>query len=748
MYQKIATFAIVFAIVALVVGLSGCEKMAPMVPDAKTEMPELMEGTIPIGIAVALTGEYADPYGLPMKRGLDLARKEINMHSHASIMTHDHGNIMFVEVDAQSTAEGGVAAVQQLVDQGVPAIIGIGISTHLEQAFPIAQENGVVAFSPISSATGLSALGDYIFRAGLTVGVLNSNGTMVAHEQLDFKKAALIYDAADTYSTSSNEVFEKTLEAIGVEILTVETFQTGDTDFSAQLTNIMGMAPDALFISALAPEMTQIITQASEVGIPDTVQLFVPDLTSAEIEQVGDAAEGAITFGGWFGMADTPGNAAFIENYQAAYGHAPERWAAEAYATLHILANAIANAQSADPAAIRDALAQTMDFPTILGNFSFDPDGEAVYDPSVFIVKDGELQVFEAVAPQMATETGIPIGVAVALTGPFAEPYGLPMQRGLELAREEINMLNHANITFVPMDTHSTVEGAVAAVQGLVDQGVPAIIGVGISTQLEQAFPIANENGVVAFSPISSATGLSALGDYIFRAGLTVGVLNSNGTMVAHEQLDFKKAALIYDAADTYSTSSNEVFEKTLEAIGVEVLTVETHQTGDTDFSAQLTNIMGMAPDALFISALAPEMTQIITQASEVGIPDTVQLFVPDLTSAEIEQVGDAAEGAITFGGWFGMADTPGNAAFIQNYQAAYGHEPERWAAEAYATFHILANAMMHARSTDPAMIRDALAQTMNFPTILGNFSFDPDGEAVYDPSVFIVKDGELQLFE
>ena len=90
---------------------------------------------------------------------------------------------------------------------------------------------------------------------------------------------------------------------------------------------------------------------------------------------------------------------------------------------------------------------------------------------------------------------------------------GLPIKRGLELARDEINMLTDANITFVPVDTQSTVEGAVTAVQGLVDQGVPAIVGVGISTQLKEAFPIANENGVVAFSPISSATGLSALGE-------------------------------------------------------------------------------------------------------------------------------------------------------------------------------------------------------------------------------------------
>ena len=389
--RGIIASAFVLAIIALAIGFSSCNRMAPMVHDTETEMPpmtdEMTSQEIPIGVAVALTGEYAEPYGLPMQRGLDLARAEINMLGGPSLT--------FVPVDAQSTVEGGVAAVQQLVDQGVPAIVGIGISTHLEQAFPIAQENGVVAFSPISSASGLSGLGDYIFRAGLTVGVLNSNGTMVTHEKLGYKKAALIYDAADTYATSSNEAFEETLKAIGVEILTVETFQTGDTDFSEQLTNIMNMEPDSLFISALSPEMTQIIMQSREIGIPDSVHFIIPDLGNTEIQEVGDAAEGAITFFGWFSMADTPRNQTFVQNYQEKYGFEPTAWAAQAYATLYILANAIANAQSTDSAAIRDTLAQTMSFPTILGNFSFDPDGEAIYDPIVFIVKDGELQLFE-----------------------------------------------------------------------------------------------------------------------------------------------------------------------------------------------------------------------------------------------------------------------------------------------------------------------------------------------------------------
>ena len=738
--RKIITFAFVFAIVALTVTLSGCEKIAPMVPDDTTTMPEMMDGEIPIGIAVALTGPFAEPYGLPIKRGLELARDEINMLSDA--------NITFVPMDTQSTVEGAVTAVQGLVDQGVPAIVGVGISTQLKEAFPIANENGVVAFSPISSATGLSALGEYIFRAGLTVSVLNSNGTMVTHEQLGYKKAALIYDAADTYSTSSNEAFEKTLEAIGVEVLTVETFQTGATDFSTQLTNIMSMEPDSLFISALSGEMTQIITQVRDLGIPDTVQLIVPDLTSTEIQEVGDAAEGAITFGGWFEMADTPGNQAFIQNYQAKYGHAPERWAAEAYATLHILANAIAHAQSADSAAIRDALAQTMDLPTILGNFSFDPDGEAVYDPSVFIVKDGELQTFEAVAPQMATPTAIPIGMVVSLTGKDAEPYGLPMKRGFELAQEEINMLSPTPLMFVTADDQSSEAGAIAAVQELVDQGVPAIVGIAISDYLEDAFPIAQDAGVVAFSSVSTAAGLSSIGDYVFRTGLAVDIANPNGVMITHAKLGYEKVALIYDAEDTYSVSSNDEIKKALEASGVEILVEETIETGDTDFSEQLTSIMNMEPDALFISALSVEMTQVVIQAGELGIPDTVQLIVPDLGDTEIKQAGDAAEGAIAFSGWTRLSNIPGNQAFIQKYQAKYGINAEPWAAQSYATLHILAAAIAKAGSADSAAIRDALAQTMDFPTILGNFSFDPNGEADYDPIVLMVKDGELQLFE
>ncbi len=103
----------------------------------------------------------------------------------------------------------------------------------------------------------------------------------------------------------------------------------------------------------------------------------------------------SISFTYWSSTGNVPANRAFVENYMAKYGAEPGRFAAASYATVHILATAIADAQSSDPRAIRDALAQIENLDTILGSFSFDANGDAVYDPAVLIVKDGKFEVFD-----------------------------------------------------------------------------------------------------------------------------------------------------------------------------------------------------------------------------------------------------------------------------------------------------------------------------------------------------------------
>ena len=352
--------------------------------------------------------------------------------------------------------------------------------------------------------------------------------------------------------------------------------------------------------------------------------------------------------------------------------------------------------------------------------------------------------------PQLTRLSGeIPIGVVLALTGQFDSAVGIPMQQGFELAREEINnaQLGNARLTFITEDTRS--ESAVEAFNKLIDEdGVPIIIGLAISTQAAKAFPIAQENQVVAFSPLSAASGLSALGDFIFRASLTTDMLISRGVEATQEKLGYKKVATIYDASDLYSRSSNAAAQTALTAKGIEVLTMEAFLSGETDFSEQLTKIKALNPDAIFISVLPLKIPQVMIQARQLGIPTSVPFITPQLSIEQVRAAGPVAEGVITFISWSSVSPTPGNQTFVQSYSDKYGIEPNAWAAQSYAALYILAKAMAKAGSTDSTAIRDALATIMDLPTILGQFSFDPDGDAIYDPKILVVKDGQFEVFE
>ena len=356
---RFTKFAFVLAIVALIAGFSACDQIGQLLLPAPPEM-EGLSGEIPIGVVIALTGRFADEVGIPMLNGFELARYEIN---HSGMLSD--ATITFITEDDQS--ESSVEAFSKLIHQdGVSAITGLAISAQAIHSFPIAQENGVVAFSSVSSASGLSAIGDFIFRAGLTIDILNPSGVRITQEKLGYTNAATLYDESDLYSTSSHEGFQAALAENGVEVVATETFQSGDTDFTEQLTRIIEANPEAIFISTLPPEMPLILSQGRELGIPNSVPFIIPEIAIEQVQAAGDAAEGVITFIGWSSLAATPGNQAFIENYRAVSGTEPNAWAAQSYATLHILAAAIAEAQSTDSAAIRDALAKTMDMDTIL----------------------------------------------------------------------------------------------------------------------------------------------------------------------------------------------------------------------------------------------------------------------------------------------------------------------------------------------------------------------------------------------
>ena len=387
--RKIIVLVFVLAIVVLIGSLIGCERVQQIVQPTTPQM-EAIDGEILVGAVYPITGRFSSA-DATIAYSIELAVEEVNNLQGNGV------KIRVITEDDQSTIAGAVEAFNKLIHQDkVSVILGPTSSSQVPETSPIAQQNQVVAISPTSAAAGLSAISDFVFRTNLTTDVLIPNGVSVTQEKLGYQKVATLFDNVDLFAQISEETLRKALADNGVEILVTESYETEDVDFSDQFARIKASNPDAIFISSTVADIPNILTQGRALGVPFDIPFIVNLTLSRElVEAAGDAAEGTITFTSWDSTAATPSNQAFVQNYSTQYGIKPSIWGAQFYAAIHILAKGIADAQSTDPEAIAAALAEIRDFDTILGPFSFNGVGDAVYDPIVLIVKDGEFEVFE-----------------------------------------------------------------------------------------------------------------------------------------------------------------------------------------------------------------------------------------------------------------------------------------------------------------------------------------------------------------
>jgi branched-chain amino acid transport system substrate-binding protein len=347
----------------------------------------------------------------------------------------------------------------------------------------------------------------------------------------------------------------------------------------------------------------------------------------------------------------------------------------------------------------------------------------------------------------------IPIGAVWSLTG-AAAVYGPTQKNAAELAVEQINgsgMLGGAKLKLITEDDRSVKEGAITAFDKLINQDkVAAILGPTLSNSAKAADPAAQDKKIVVIGVSNTAAGIVEIGDFIFRDSLPESVVQPNTIKVTKEKLGYTKVAVLYGDDDAFTKSGYDVFKQALESSGVEILATETFKKGDTDYSAQLTKIKGLSPEAIVISALAEEAAGIMSQARQLGIPDSVRFIGGNgFNSPKLAQLaGKAAEGAISGAAWFVSADSPGNQDFVAAYKAKYSTDPDQFAAQAYAGVYILATAIKNASSSDSQRIRDELAKIKDLDTVLGKFSFDAKRDPVHQPIVQTVTDGKFALFK
>jgi branched-chain amino acid transport system substrate-binding protein len=343
------------------------------------------------------------------------------------------------------------------------------------------------------------------------------------------------------------------------------------------------------------------------------------------------------------------------------------------------------------------------------------------------------------------------LGAALSLTGP-AKMFGAAQRSGIKLAQDEINvsgMLGSLTLEVIVDDDGSDHEKASIVFQRFIENShVLAIMGPTLSGTALSVDPLAQQAGVPVLAISNTASGITQIGNFIFRDCLSESQLTPQIIKMVRARLTIKNAALLYSDTDANRTGSHG-FKKALLDMGVHIGADQSFNPNQTDFSPQLDEIAASHPDALFVSAPAHAAAPILIQARQHGLSNVPVIGSNAFNSdAVVRTAGDAAEGLIVGSGWSAANPSPRNQQFIQSYRARYGVDPDPLAAQAYTGVYILAAALQDARTaTDPRALRDALERVNQLDTPLGLFSFTDSHDANYPPTVQIVRKGRFQLF-
>lgn len=337
---------------------------------------------IQLGAVFSLTGA-AEAYSTQQANGARLAVAQINRSGMLK------RRLALRVLDDGSDAETASQHFGRLIHDGAAALLGPTLSTAAVRADAVAQNLGVPVVGVSNTADGITEIGNFVFRNSLPERVVQPRTIALTKSALGYSRAAIVWATPDVYSQTGHDVFAAALKDEGVTIAADSAFASADPEaYKAAVDAAAAAGPQALVISALAPDVAKVMRYARTLPALADVPFIGGNAFNAPGLAVAaeGAAEGAISGAAWIASQRTPGNRAFVKAYTRRFGIAPDQFAAQAFAGVKLIAEAIRR-KGARPSAIRRGLAGIRKLPTILGRFSFTAGREPVYAPHVVRIK-------------------------------------------------------------------------------------------------------------------------------------------------------------------------------------------------------------------------------------------------------------------------------------------------------------------------------------------------------------------------
>lgn len=360
------------------------------------------EAPIRVGVIAPLSGVNSR-YGAFATKGAQLAARQINVAG--GVLGRP---IEVVLGDSQCVPAEGVSAVQRMINfEHIAMIIGDACSSVTMAMQPVVEDAGVLLLNAASSnpqITYKAGVGGYqwTFRNYPTDESRAAIALQYAVQKRGFTRFAVLAVDSD-YGRGAIDFTRKYLKTLGATFTSEDYYKETETDFRPVLTKIKYSDAQAIITYGQADSTPIIARQMNESALGGRLPLigngeFTSPSTIAAAPKV---LNGSVEVTAWLPELQSAGSLQFVKDYQQAYGgEMPNVHAFFHWETLRLLAEAIREAHSDEPARVRDALA-IIRYPSAMGEVVFDDHHQAVLPMALVEIENNQPVIKATMAPNI-----------------------------------------------------------------------------------------------------------------------------------------------------------------------------------------------------------------------------------------------------------------------------------------------------------------------------------------------------------
>jgi branched-chain amino acid transport system substrate-binding protein len=337
-------------------------------------------------------------------------------------------------------------------------------------------------------------------------------------------------------------------------------------------------------------------------------------------------------------------------------------------------------------------------------------------------------------APTRAADTVIKVGLDLSLTGADAESANR-IKNGALMAFEEINA-KHAipgyKLDVLILDDGTATAGqydpaqaATNARKMVSDKSVVAAIGPMMSGAGKAMAPILSQGNLATITPSSTNPDITnpKFADQYKPAGKAIYFADKLHV----------KSVFVLDDSGAYGVGIADSFQKQAETKGIKVLGRDRLDPKAADYSAVLTKIKSLNPEALYYGGVSQAGVKLAKQAYDI-IPKAIKGGGDGMYSAEML----SAVGFPAADGWYATIASPHATedkaadAWVKEYRAKYSLVPSDYSITAYDAALVIADAVKRLIADKKDVTRDTVRdyiQTAKVQTLQGTVAFDANGD-------------------